>query len=401
MKIVTLGMSPYIYLSHAKIHSLILKDLFFSHHQVACIATGHDTTYFLPELDKDNHPRYYYQFDQHKVPLVPLNHTKDPAIHVYEILKVFSPDIILTIGDFNDHLYIKAVKMFLDNPIKWLAVLVNYSYPINEKNKEIIQDLDGIICTNSFTFKMFQPHLSTKQIKLSYVGSTKNETEKSQHSGFKVMVCGKNTQGDNLPLIMQALSEINLPDINLYLHTNMFDQGDYDLNLLKERFDPQGLFISFPDKYVSLIDGYPENEYLEKLLNTDIFINLSVNSASAISVFESLACGCWPLMSNTACHKDIAHLIAKNNPQFESDEFLVNCTEWMVRGENYINIPHPQDFKEKIKNLHDKKKGGSTLNYQELLNTCNHSSFLKDVRNMIEIVKNSNSTLCVENLEEI
>jgi len=284
MKIMTLGVSPYMNMSHARIHAMVLKHIYYSHHEVACMAMGHDTTYFLPKNDDQGNPRYYYSFGEHEIPLVPITNQKDPAIMVYEIVKVFQPEMIVTIGDFNDHPFMKAVKMFTDTPIKWVAVLANYSYPINESKEDLIEEMDGILCTNKDSFEMLSKLFKKEHISLSHVGCSKNLSEKEESNKFRIMSCGKNILTDNLPMLMEVCADLRdeIPNLELYLHSNVYDRGDYDLNLLKERFDPDDEFIKFPEKYVSLIDGYSEDEYAKELSKSDLFASISLNSSSVI-----------------------------------------------------------------------------------------------------------------------
>lgn len=403
MKIMTLGLSPYMNMSHAKIHGMILKHLYFSHHEVACIGVGHDTTFFLPQEDAQGNPRYYYSFDEHNIPLVPLLSDKEPAIMVYEILKVFRPDMIITIGDFNDHLYMKAVKMFSEVPLKWLAVLTNYSYPINEHKQEIIEDMDGILCTNNRSFDMLRNLFKKDEICLSHVGCN-GSIIKEPHllrspDKFRIMSCGKSLQSDNLPMLMEVCASLRdaIPNLELYLHSNVYDRGDYDLSLIKERFDPNNEFIVFPRKYVSLTDGYTEEEYAQELAASDVFVSISLNSSSALSVFESLTYGCWPVMTDEGSCHDVAIMLEEISPKFQRNDFLVPGIEVMMTGEVYVNVCKPDCLREKILEVYKKiKKGGHRTFFQEFISSHNRKTFLTDVMELIGAMKKTNSTICVE-----
>ena len=399
MKVVTLGFSPYLNMSHAKIHSMILKELYFSEHQVACVAMGHDTTYHIPKEDKEGTPIYYYSFDEHNIPLVPVVNRNEPGIAVYEILKIFQPDVLVTIGDFNDYCFMKAVKMFADFPFKWVAILANYSYPINEKHIELIEEMDGILCTNSSSFNMLRDLFKKDEISLAYVGCGKTLAEGNRDvNRFRIMSSGKNRVSDNLPMLMEICSNIRetIPELELYLHSNIYDQGDFDLNLLKERFDPKDEFIVFPEKYVSLTDGYTEEGYAQELAKSDIFANISLNSSSALTVFEGLSHGCWPVMTDAGCHRDVADMFIKIYPEFQRNDFLVQSIEIMMAGEVYVNICKPDQLKSRILSLYRKIKKGHRTNFQQFTSSHNHGAFLIEVMNVIEAVKTVKPTLCVE-----
>lgn len=399
MKIMTLGLSPYLYLSDGRIHSIVLEHLFRSEHSVAAIGVGHDTEYFLPKQNERGEPVYYYEFDKYQIPLVPFNMVKDPAIGVHEILKIFEPDIVITIGDLNNFPYMKAVKMFSENPIEWLAILSNHSYPINEHVVEILDDMDGVICTNRTSFNMISDLYKKDQIKMSHIGSCKVNSKLVRTEDFRIIVTAKNTQSDNIPMIMEVASGLrsDIPELQLYLHTNVHDRGDFDLNLLKSRFDPKDEFIMFPDKYVSINEAYPEEDFQRELACSDVFISASGNAPTGMSAADAVACGCAPLLSNVGSHIDIAEVLAKVSPNFEKEDFLVTCIEIMTKGEVYTNICEPQSLRDGILNLYEKiKKGGHRTFSQEFVDSYDRRRFLCSVSEMVEAVKNSESTLCVD-----
>lgn len=399
MKIITLGLSPYLYLSDGRIHSMVLEHLFRSGHSMAAIGIGHDTGFFLPKENEKGESVYYYEFDKYQIPLVPFNNAQDPAIGVYEILKVFEPDIIITIGDFDSFLYMKAVKMFVEKPIQWLSVLSNHSYPINERNVELLDDIDGILCTNSDSFNMFSNLYKRENISMSHIGSCNIQVEPVRNEGFRIVATGRNTSSDNIPMIMEAASKVRskIPGLHLYLHTNVYNRGDFDLPLLKTRFDPQDEFISFPDKYVSINEAYPEAQFHEELSKCDMFISASGYAPTGMAAFEAVACGCAPLLSDTGAHKDIAEGLAEISPNFEMKDFLAPCIEVMTRGEVYTSMCKPEMLVERILNLHNKiKKGGHRMFSQQFVDNYDRRNFLSKISEMVKAAKCSNPTLCVE-----
>ena len=106
MKILTLGASPCLVTSFGKIHSLVLKHLYFTGNSVVSAVWGHDITFFVPEIKEDGSPQYFYDFkfkeEKHKIPLVPINHdiVENNAKMAYELIRLFKPDIIIINVDF-------------------------------------------------------------------------------------------------------------------------------------------------------------------------------------------------------------------------------------------------------------------------------------------------------------
>lgn len=399
MKIMTLGLSPYLYLSDGRIHAEVLEHLFLSNYSVAAIGLNHDTGYFLPKQNEKGEPVYYYEFDKHQIPLVPFNCVQDQAIGIHEIFKVFEPDMIVTIGDFNSLLYMKAVKVFNEKPVQWLAILTNHSYPINEHNVELIDDMDGILCTNSSSFNMFRDLYKRDHINMIYVGGCEVKAQPVRNDNFRIIVTSKNTQSDNIPMIMEVASSLRteIPELQLYLHTNVYDKGDFDLLLLKARFDPQDEFISFPDKYVSMNEAYSQEDFQRELARSDMFISVASNAPTGMAAIDAIACGCVPLLSNIGAHKDIAKELAEISPKFKRDDFLVPCIEIMTRGEVYASLCKPESLGERILNLHEKlKKGGHRISFHAFIESYDRRSFLNGVSRMVKAIESSNPTLCVE-----
>ena len=401
MKVLTLGLSPSLYISHGRIHAIIMEYLFKSGHAIASAAWGHDTNYFLPEEDGKGNSRFYHKFGEYKIPLMPIDMRNDPAIQTYKIIEHHKPDIVVSVGDICDVLFMKAVKMFVNTPFKWLAVLLNHAYPVNEKNIELIPDMDGVLCSYKESFELMSELYKKDEISLSYVGCVDVHETERQPDTFRIMTCGQNTSTDNVPLLMESVSQLakDMPDVQLYVHSNTFDAGEYDMQLLKERFDPENKHILFPSKYVSLIDGYPELEFRAELARSDVFVDISVSSSSSLAIFEAISCGCLPLMSDVGCHRDVADFLADSLPGFDRDDFLVSCIEIMTRGEVYIGICQPDELKYKLKAICSKiKKGVNSTFCQEFVESHNRKGFLNDFSEMLENVMKVTQIICVESV---
>lgn len=400
----TIGQSPYLLTSHAKIHGLLLQHLYKSGHAIASIVSHHDSTYFVPEEDKKGRPHYYYKFEDHKIPIFPFRHSHEPAITVYNILNIFKPDLVITVGDFTDCLFMKAVKMFCDYPFKWLAILANHTYPINENNAELVESMDTILCTNTMTANMIQ-ELFPKNVEMCYFGGEPGlEQDQNPSNKFRIMTSGKNAQVDNIPMLMTVASELieEIPNLELYVHANVYDAGDYDLSLVKERIDPKGEFIRFPNKYVSLVDGYSNLEYQTELRASDLFVSISMTSGTGLSVFDAMSCGCLPLMSNVGCHREIADMIADFCPGMDRNTVLVPCIDLMTVGETYLGICNPDELKQRIRWLHQKitKKAGHKPGLVELIKIHGQKKFWKMLDKIIMDGEKSKSSICVETIGE-
>ena len=412
MNIMTIGASPYLITASGQLNASILEHLYTEDIPIASIVWGHDITYHIPETDDKGKQHYYYEFDyqsnKHKIPVVPIRTegVEYTAKVIYEMLKLFGPDMVITIGDFNDSLYMQAVKELFPEKIKWLAILANHSHPINEHNQELPRYMDGVLCTNHFSYEMIRALSPLDIVSAEYVGVDRSKFFfKGSKSGCRVMTCGKNTQSDNVPVLMEAVSQLKMNschNMSLYVHSNVLDQGDYDMSLLQSRFDPDREFIEFPEKYVSLSDGYSVEDYRKELAISTIFASTSMASATCMSIFEAIACGCVPIMTDTPCSREIAEELAGYLSGFNAEDFLFPAVPMMTTGETYLYICDRGGVREKLHSMHRKlsKKKGQIEGYMEelfqFIINKDRKKFLKEVLSMALKVKDASEAICLD-----
>ncbi len=414
MKIMTIGLSPYVLAARGKIHASILKHLYTSDFSVSSMVWGHDITYFVPK-EEDGKSKYYYDFEHdgqtHHIPITPFIRDQDESVIVYETMMSLKPDIVITVGDISDFLFMKAVKMFYPNQFNWLAVLMNYCIPVSEHHTEVFEDIDGVLCSSNASYEavkvLFQKDLIDTQMvgcdcktyKLKDCDAVRRK--KGVEHKFRIMVCDKRLQSDNIPTVMRAASELrsSIPNIELYIHTNMYDNGEYDFEVLRNRFDPDNEFITVPEEYVSLIDGISGDKLADEMNASDLFLSVPMVSASSVSVFEAMACGCWPLMSDCGSNRDLAGMLAKYfNQEFSRSYFTIPCIELMTVGESYLHVCKPDVLKERILAVYKnaKKHAGQKQELAQFTRNISQEMFLNKLTSMAMTVKTSNNVICLE-----
>ncbi|KKL69903.1 hypothetical protein LCGC14_2110240, partial [marine sediment metagenome] len=269
MKILVVGLSPCLVTSRSRLTSLILRHLYLCKYQIGGLVWGHDPNSFPP----DENGLHQFEFElnysdgsiqKHKIPLstFPRGDNKE-VIAIYESIKSLQPDVIITAGDYNDFFYMRAVKDMLPNGPKWLCILSNYSSPIPEYNEELIEAADAVLCTSEYALNTVKDLYKKELIDFQYHFSNPDIyslQEREETDEFRIVASGKPQQADNLPTVIEAVCKAHkqAPNIRLYLHTSVYDKGDYDLEHIKARFDPNNEFIHFPDKYVSIFEGIPD-----------------------------------------------------------------------------------------------------------------------------------------------
>jgi len=194
MKIVIVGASPHLMSARGKTYNWLARHLYLSGHSIMGAAWGNDENYFPIKNGK-----FYFEFIhesfKHRIPIISLNQKIEPAIMIYEIIKNSNPDVILTIGSIEESSYMHAVKQF--NPvIKWVAILTNYAFPISDDKKDIINDMDAILCSSRSCYDQVKSLYDGKLIKKQHVGCDVGiftEKDLTSSDQFKIIVCAKSS----------------------------------------------------------------------------------------------------------------------------------------------------------------------------------------------------------------
>jgi len=406
MKVLVIGLSPYLTTSRSKVAALVMRYLYVKGVEVAGAAWAHDTSFFIP--DEEGHLTYEFDIKDHgthNIPLKTFSRGDKESVEIYEIMEQLHPDLVITVGDYGDFAYMKAVKMFYNKPFKWLFLLMNYSAPINENEHELIENADGVMCTSQFGYDTVKNLYVKELIDITYLGCNRKtfhlmDEGKENDDKFRVMASGKCHQVDNLPIVMEAVAQARQknPDIELYVYTNLHDRGDYDLELIKSRFDPQDEFIRFPDKFVSLYEGVTDQELANEMRRADLYISVPLVSATSMASFDAISCGCLPLLSDCGSNSNLAGILAECSEGYTAEDFLVPCVKLMSAASSYLYVCDPCQMSEKILAASKtyKKVAGRKPNFEEFTKGYNREGFLKKLSQMIDSVEESDHVVCLE-----
>ena len=415
MKVITIGMSPYNTTSVSRIHASILQKFLFEGHSVISVSWAHDISYHVPDDDG----QYYYKFEalapnapsnepvspmEYKIPIVPLLKGLSDPVPIYEAINQLEPDVVVTIGDLVEAAFMKAVKTFVSKPFKWLAVLTQSQYPVSEELSDLADYIDGVLCSslsarNEITKFFNKPYLETSFVDFDekFFREKKRDPKK-----FRVMALGKSSQVDNLSTVMEVCSEVRkqIPEIELYIHANINDTGEYDLNVIRKRFDPKNEFIRFPDQFVSLIEGISTDELAEEYAITDVFVSIPLVSATSMSVWEAMAAGCVPIMSDCGSNRDLAARIEKETSGLSGESLLVPGINLMTAGETYLTVSNPTELKKRLywMNKNREKMEGYKGRLAVFLQKNSKQAFVETLANMIKTLESSNEVLSLETL---
>ncbi|MFA5598991.1 MAG: glycosyltransferase [Phenylobacterium sp.] len=398
MKILIVGSSPYLLTNNGKMVSCLLRYLKVSHN-VAVAAWHHDRSYFPPNSDG----KFSFENDSNNIcDLYPIsyNHVKSTP-EVYDIVKVYRPDLIISVGDYIETSFIFAIKTYLPNTFKWANIVLSSSEYINPAYQSSFAYADYIAATTSIAAKAISKFYKRDVAVVrfgpndSFSPSAKNN-DGNDGNELNVMCCSKNSQVSNLPILIKAIADVNKNydiKVNGYIHTNIQDLGDYDLLSVVDQFDAKE-FIIFPDKVSSLNDGYYEED-LNKLYNSnDIICDLSLKSATGLSILEGMKTGCLPLCNDVGALGEILY----------GTDYLIDNNVFYGQFNEVLKFVSYNALVKKLQYLYDIKANDSLLfgeKQRESIKIANNFSeniFLKGIEQVIaQIVNMQQNIVVVEN----
>ena len=398
MKILTVSASPYLLTKLGRMNSCILRRLNESGMEVASAVWHHDVSYFLPRDDG----KYEFEKDGKIIcPLYPFhNYPEKNAPAVYDIIKDFNPDIVISVGDYTDVDFIFSIKALMPFSFKWINVLTIDSMPINERRKEAFEFIDVVIVTNKMAFEEVK-NISKVETILSYFGPDHNVFKKCEKifpekDKLRVINCAKNSQSSGTASFIKGVAEANRINKNIigYLHTNISDRGDYDIPLLIERFNASESVI-LPDNFTGLNDGIVDSELNLEYNKSDIIADLSVRSSTGLTVLEAMGTGCIPLYTNIGAIGEIGNKLLNDNLSIKSNTYI-------GQFEEYYEIVSIGDFTEKLLKLYELKKDNaeifSNLSRESIYisNLFSEDIFIKTIKDVVKRVGNVNRKIEVE-----
>ena len=329
MKIFTLSASPYLFTKLGKMNSDLLLNLKEQGHEVGSIVWHLNTAWYLPD-EKDN--KYKYETDDGVVcdlfPFIP--HPEQSTPMIYDIIKQEKPDIIISIGDYHQFGHLFAIKALEPQNFKWVGIFTVDALPINEEETEIFDYVDVAVATTQSAKEAIQKIKGSCEY-IPY-GVHLEELDGDftvEGDNLKIITCAKNAQASNIAGLLKAVmiaNQENNGQIECYLNTNYSDAGEYNLDILINRYGVKD-YIKLPDCYTSLNDGMPFRDLVDIYKHSDVIVDVSVRSATGLSILEGMTCGCIPVCSSVGALKEIVNKLPKDYRYFPSTNTYIGSHE--------------------------------------------------------------------------
>jgi len=403
-KVLIVTSSPFNNTKLGKMCSQLMCYLRSKGMMVAVAAWDHDTSWYV----EDEEGVCWYEYQNQKVGPVytVFNVGEGAATKLYDVIKKLQIDTVLSIGDFSEVEYIYAVKSLEKDNIEWINILNNGSIPVNDNRSELIDSIDYHILLNEETEKEFKRlEIGKDKYSLQKWGSVfSGESAKKPTDKFGVACVAKNCNQSNLgcfittvQLLKNCLPQEKFNNMKFYLHTNLYDGGDYDIEYLLERYDVKDC-IELPEDFIGMNDGISDSSLKEKLQNYDVIVDCSCQSATGISVLDGMALGLIPVVSKVGALAEIGR---------KFNRISTAPLNHGISGVNFIAADEKQFFIAKdvdimgtineLSRLHGTDQlSGLSSEAQKLSNSYNLETFLENTHKIIKDFKLNTNNLVVE-----
>jgi len=387
MKILTIGSCPYLLTNLGRLNANILEHLTVAH-EVASAVWHHDDAYFMPGEDG----RYIH--DHTGVELFPFQNAPEiGTAQVYDIIQKYEPEVVITIGDYHEVAFLHLIKEFLPDAFKWVAVVVSAATPVNEQYYKFLSSIDVAILTNHQNINTFQ--MLGIESSVHSVGIERLYSRPSQEAeDFRVLCVGKNAHISNIAMFMAALSGVK-DEIHGYLHTNLHDPGDYDIDLLCRRYVLEGR-LELPQTYSSIKQGLSPEELNRLYGRFQVVVDCSLRSATAMSVLEAMATGCVPIVNRCGALAEVADAFEMSRLESEpfiserEEELWIPSLHGLVRELEWLYFLWKEN-----RGLFQKRKELA----ENIAKRFDRKDFVREVEQVInQVTKRNNPILSVEKI---
>lgn len=402
MKILTVGASPYLLVRNGRMNADVIRQLIEDGHEVTSAVWHHDEGFFLPDEGGLHH--YEDETTGEKIcqlyPFFPQSAQCDSVL--YEIMKRVQPQLVISIGDYKDVDFIYSIKAMYPNIFKWIAVLPIDCLWINEHRKERLEYADYVVSTSQFgwvnvsnlcnivgEFAPYGPDLD----KFPFI-------ERDPNSSPIFMISSQNSQNSNLGTFIKAMASakdmlsLSGEEVAGKIHTNLYDSGDYDLDLLLSRYGASN--VKLPSYYCSIRDGLPGELYAKEYASADFFVDTSLKSATALTMLEAMASGCVPIGMNSGRVGEIISLMPEEYQMFVPFETFIgsNEEEYAVMSVNGLVNAILEAKKEFASN--PEKYRAASLAARRIAEQFSHQNFKRQIATVTRNTVSADSSIAVE-----
>ena len=396
MNILTVSTSPYLLVRNGRMNSDIIKYFKGQGHKVTSAVWHHDEGFFLPD---EGGLSFFEDEDGNQIcelyPFMPQSQQAESLL--YEMMKKIEPDVVISIGDYKEVSFIYSIKAMYPTLFKWIPILTVDCLPINEEFKDRIEYADYVISTSEFGWNNLNELCNIQGEFLPY-GPDHSKFYPIGKNGDKctIFCSGKNSQASNLGALIKGMGIVSKSgsDVRCKLHTNLYDIGDYELPLLIGRYGATN--VELPEHFVSIKDSISDEELLEEYSQGDFIVDVSLKSATALSLLEGMAAGLIPMGPKAGRVGEIISLMPEEFQLFLPHETFIGGKE-----EEY-SVISIEGFANKVNEVLNgifkdtKKMKKASEAAIEVASRFSNSVFARGVGNIVETSFSSEAAISLE-----
>ena len=299
LKLLTTGVSPFYFTRNARIHDNIIKnisDVADCKIGLSSVFLDHDSEYFPQERIEDRYigidGKFYstYSFGDQLV------------TNIFDVVEEESPDVVLSIGPFSDLEHIRAIKRILPDSFNWVIILTSNIDKRFSEFSDTLREADHVVCLTEQSNTALTSHdigcsFLEYGVDDEYLQVTDRGSNRKLNSCPTFIVNDKNIQQSNIALILDSFLSFRDEEFKVILHTNYYEQGDYDLDCLISKFKIGQ--IEVPGDFVSIKEGISVADMIKLYQRAHFVIDLSIKPVTSLCSLEAMACGCVPIVNSS------------------------------------------------------------------------------------------------------
>jgi glycosyltransferase involved in cell wall biosynthesis len=303
MKVLTISdcPSPLVRSGLSRVHRHVID---------ACLEEGHEVIAGSWFCDPINH-------SYKDIELLPLRKdTKKSLIDVYEIIRRYKPELIITCGDYWDFLYMKALKMKLPNSFRWVPYLTVDTEPINEKLADLFSYMDDIMIPTEWGINVvnkynkntyYVPYGVDSQFFRFEENKIKKYRKNKELKGiFRIIVVANNSERKHLPEALKIIGDFSKDkgNVKAYMHTNIGSHYGYDLRILRSRYGLNQI-VDFAPDHTTVLNGCDDDQLNIEYNCSDVFLSTASNEGFCLPAIEAMNCGLPVIAGDHTAFKEL------------------------------------------------------------------------------------------------
>jgi glycosyltransferase involved in cell wall biosynthesis len=310
MRVMTISDNPNMFSGLARVHRNVID--MFKDCELKILAWHLYTNEQVVKMKAANkiEPVFYRTGDQEfEITGIPKKSGNNSMFAVFDQIEKFKPDVVLSIGDYSDFWYMKAIKEKLDYKFKWIPYLT-IEHDEFDVLVSTLKVADAIMVPSLFGKNVLEKELGKEVIFVPYgidkafkrVSQAERDELKNKYrveKRHRFIAVGQNTWRKQIPVLIQTMDILKgygyEDDVELYIHTNIHATDPLEAALfnLKEVANKLKVDVRFPDDSMnhSLFDA-PSDEIMADLYSvSDYFISSSICEGFGLPIVEAMACG--------------------------------------------------------------------------------------------------------------